>query len=110
MSGLGEAVMITWAEYGLKIENTSETTESLVIYVSVPEHSCKRNAKGSEMAAMDLAKRFKTVMTEMGVKRLTVKAAFVLVNTGRKKWLIAPISRCEKTSMEVNIKEGVIGD
>lgn len=31
MSGLGEAVMITWAEYGLKIENTSETTESLVI-------------------------------------------------------------------------------
>ena len=39
MSGLGEAVMITWAEYGLKIENTSETTESLVIYVSVPEHS-----------------------------------------------------------------------
>ena len=26
------------------------------------------------MAAMDLAKRFKTVMTEMGVKRLTVKA------------------------------------
>lgn len=56
MSGLGEAVMITWAEYGLKIENTSETTESLVIYVSVPEHSYKRNAKGSEMAAMDLAK------------------------------------------------------
>jgi ribosomal protein S11 len=74
MSSLGEAVMITWAEYGLKIENTSETTESLVIYVSVPEHSYKRSAKGSEMAAMDLAKRFKTVMTEMGVKRLTVKA------------------------------------
>ena len=74
MSGLGEAVMLTWAEYGLKIENTSETTESLVIYVSVPEHSYKGNAKGSEMAAMDLAKRFKTVMTEMGVKRLTVKA------------------------------------
>lgn len=74
MSGLGETVMITWAEYGLKIENTSETTESLMIYVSVPEHSYKRNAKGSEMAAMDLAKRFKTAMTEMGVKRLTVKA------------------------------------
>lgn len=74
MNGLGEAVMITWAEYGLKIENTSETAESLVIYVSVPEHSYKRNARGSEMAAMDLAKRFKTVMMEMGVKRLTVKA------------------------------------
>lgn len=41
MNGLGEAVMITWAEYGLKIENTSETAESLVIYVSVPEHSYK---------------------------------------------------------------------
>ena len=49
MNGLGEAVMITWAEYGLKIENTSETAESLVIYVSVPEHSYKRNARGSEI-------------------------------------------------------------
>ena len=36
MSGLGEAVMITWAEYGLKIENMSETTESLVFYLYVP--------------------------------------------------------------------------
>ena len=99
MSGLGEAVMITWAEYGLKIENTSETTESLVIYVSVPEHSYKRNAKGSEMAAMDLAKRFKTVMTEMGVKRLTVKAR---VRAG-EYWT-------KEMAMEVNIKEGVIGD
>ena len=74
MSGLGEAVMITWAEYGLKIENTSETTESLLIYVSVTQPSYKKNSKGTENAAMDLAKRFKTVMTEMGVKRLTVKA------------------------------------
>lgn len=32
MNGLGEAVMVTWAEYGLKIENTNETAESLVIY------------------------------------------------------------------------------
>lgn len=56
MNGLGEAVMVTWAEYGLKIENTSETTEALVIYISVPEHSYKRNARGSEMAAMNLAK------------------------------------------------------
>ena len=38
MSGLGEAVMITWVEYGLKIENTSETTESLVIFFCVTEH------------------------------------------------------------------------
>lgn len=56
------------------IHNTNETAESLVIYISVPEHSYKRNARGSEMAAMNLAKRFKTVMTEMGIKRLTVKA------------------------------------
>ena len=62
MNGLGEAVMVTWAEYGLKIENTSETTEALVIYISVPEHSYKRNARGSEMAAMNLAKRFKSTV------------------------------------------------
>ena len=48
MSGLGEAVMITWAEYGLKIENTSETTESLGIFLSCTEHIEQRNSKCAE--------------------------------------------------------------
>lgn len=74
MNGLGAAVMITWAGFGLKIERTEESTESLVVYISVPEHSYRKNAQDEEMAGMVLAKRFKTVMTEMGVKRLTVKS------------------------------------
>lgn len=74
MKGLGEAMMITWAGFGLRIEKTQESTESLVIYISVPEHSYHKNAKGEEMSGMTLAKRFKTTMTDMGIKRLTVKS------------------------------------
>ena len=73
-NGLGEAMMMTWAKMGLKIENEVETQESLTIYISVPEFSDERNVYGEEMSGMRLAKRFKETFIDMGVKRLTVKA------------------------------------
>lgn len=73
MSGIGEAMMITWAGFGLRIEGQNESDESLEIYISVPESSYHFNKNQEEMAGMLLAKRFKQVLTEMGVKRLTVK-------------------------------------
>lgn len=36
--------------------------------------SFHQNASGEEMSGMTLAKRFKTTLVEMGVKRLTVKS------------------------------------
>lgn len=74
INGLGEAMLMTWAEMGLKIENETETQESLTIYISVPEFSNERNVRNEEMSGMRLAKRYKEMLTEMGVKRLTVKA------------------------------------
>lgn len=74
MGTMGSVMMIVWAGLGLQIENTKENIESLEIWISVPEHSHHKNAKGEEMAGMNLAKRFKTTLVEMGVKRLTVKA------------------------------------
>ena len=74
INGLGEAMMITWAKMGLKIENEVETQESLTIYISVPEFSDERNVRNEEMSGMRLAKRFKETFIDMGVKRLTVKA------------------------------------
>lgn len=74
INDLGEAMMMTWAKMGLKIENQIETQESLTIYISVPEFSDERNVYGEEMSGMRLAKRYKEMLTEMGVKRLTVKA------------------------------------
>lgn len=73
MSGLGEGVTIAWAGFGVKTENIEETTESLTIYISVPETSDHRNVRDEMMAGDRLAKRFKEAMAEMGVKRLIVK-------------------------------------
>lgn len=74
INGLGEAMMMTWAKMGLKIENQIETQESLTIYISVPEFSDERNVHNEEMSGMRLAKRYKEMLMDMGVKRLTVKA------------------------------------
>ena len=74
INGLDEAMMMTWAKMGLKIENQIETQESLTIYISVPEFSDERNVYGEEMSGMRLAKRYKEMLIDMGIKRLTVKA------------------------------------
>lgn len=74
INGLGEAMLMTWAKMGLKIENETETQESLTIYISVPEFSDERNIHNEEMSGMRLAKRYKEMLIDMGIKRLTVKA------------------------------------
>lgn len=74
INGLGEAMLMTWAKMGLKIENENETQELLTIYISVPEFSDERNIHNEEMSGMRLAKRYKEMLIDMGIKRLTVKA------------------------------------
>ena len=65
---------IVWREFGLVIEREKESIEGLEVYISVPEDSYKINARGEKMCGMCLAKRFKQVLVEQGVKRLTVRA------------------------------------
>ena len=65
---------IVWREFGLAIEKKKESIEGLEVYISVPEDSYKINARGEKMCGMRLAKRFKQVLVEQGVKRLTVRA------------------------------------
>ena len=65
---------IVWREFGLAIEKEKESIDGLEVYISVPEDSYKVNAHGEKMCGMFLAKRFKQVLVEMGVKRLTVRA------------------------------------
>lgn len=66
INDLGEAMMMTWAKMGLKIENQIETQESLTIYISVPEFSDERNVYGEEMSGMRLAKRYKEMLYRNG--------------------------------------------
>lgn len=73
MSAIGEAMMISWAGFGVIIEHEKETEDRLEISISVPEHSYAYSNDGREMSGDALAVRFKTIMSEMGVKRLIVK-------------------------------------
>ena len=74
MKGLGESLMIVWASFGLEIEHAEETVDKLSVYISVPEFSYETKSDGTEMAGMVLAKSFKRTLSDMGVKRLVVKA------------------------------------
>ena len=67
-------MLIVFAEQGLTIENIKEEPESLTIYISVPEDGYHANVHGEIMAGKVLARRFKEVLLDMGVKRLTVKS------------------------------------
>lgn len=71
---LAATILIVWKQLGLNVERINESEKSLEIYISVPEHSYRFNSKGEEMSGDVLARRFKTAMQEMGVKRLTVKS------------------------------------
>ena len=65
---------IVWRELGLIIEKEKESIDGLEVYISVPEDTYKTDAHGEKMCGMFLAKRFKQVLIEEGVKRLTVRA------------------------------------
>lgn len=73
MRGLGEAVYIVWASFGVQIEKVNESIDNLEIFISVPKSSYHNDVQGNEMAGDLLAKRFKDKMKDMGVKRLTVR-------------------------------------
>lgn len=65
---------IVWREFGLIIEKEKESVDGLEVYISVPEDTYKTDAHGEKMCGMFLAKRFKQVLVEEGVKRLTIRA------------------------------------
>ena len=65
---------IVWREFWLVIEREKESIDGLEVYISVPEDTYKTDAHGEKMCGIFLAKRFKQVLVEEGVKRLTVRA------------------------------------
>lgn len=73
INGLGESMLIVWAEYGVIIENINESTDNLTFWISVPKYSYKFDVNNNNMSGMFLAQKFKKTLTDMGVKRLCVK-------------------------------------
>ena len=72
--GLGEAMLLTWAQLGVLIDNVEETPESLNVYISVPRSSYHRNSENEEMSGVFLARRFKNSFLSMSVKPVVVRA------------------------------------
>lgn len=73
---MGSAMYITWCGLGVEICSIKESTDALVLYISVPKDSTDLRANhssGNKMVGSFLAKRLKETLVEMGVKRLSVK-------------------------------------
>lgn len=99
MKMLREAMLITWAGFGVIIDNEVETQENYTIYISVPKSSYNKDVHGKEMSGNFLAKRFKEILTEMGIKRLTVK-----YKIRDEIW-----TEAKKQEAELNMKKQIFG-
>lgn len=71
---LGKAMLLAWAELGIRVEKHNETSGNPELYISVPEHSYRSDATNNEMAGMYLAKTIKRSFVEMGAKDVILKA------------------------------------
>ena len=66
MGMIGTAVVLAWAQLGVKIENFEESEGKATVWISVPEMSNGIDAHGNEMSGKLLIKRLKQKIAEMG--------------------------------------------
>lgn len=70
MMNEGAIMVAVWKAYGLNLVKEVEDKENnrLILFIDVPETSDKLNAHGEQMAGDVLARRFKEVLTEQGLR------------------------------------------
>ncbi|WP_300944383.1 hypothetical protein [uncultured Duncaniella sp.] len=70
MMNEGTIMVAVWKAYGLNLVKEVEDKENnrLILFIDVPETSDKLNAHGEQMAGDVLARRFKEVLTEQGLR------------------------------------------
>ena len=69
---IGQAVVITWAGYGVVIDNIVEENNKLTVYISVPKDTIatrSTSATGEKMCGAYLANRLQTTLN--GITRKT---------------------------------------
>jgi len=64
---IGQAMLITYAEMGVQIDNFDNTDTGIVFLFTVPKHSYHKDAKDIEMSGKHLASRVKHTLEKMGV-------------------------------------------
>lgn len=64
---LGKAMLITYAQMGVKIDQLEDTDDGIIFLFTVPKTSWEFDANGKEMSGKHLASRVKHTLEEMGM-------------------------------------------
>ena len=64
---LGQAMLITYAEMGVKIDMFDNTDNGIILLFTVPKNSYDKDVNNIEMSGKHLASRVKHTLEEMGV-------------------------------------------
>lgn len=64
---LGKAMLITYAQMGVKIDRFEDTDDGIIFLFTVPKTSWEFDANGKEMSGKHLASRVKETLEEMGM-------------------------------------------
>lgn len=64
---LGNAMLITYAQMGVKIDRLEDTDDGIIFLFTVPKYSWEFDAHGKEMSGKHLASRVKETLEEMGM-------------------------------------------
>ena len=64
---LGKAMLITYAQMGVKIDRLEDTDDGIIFLFTVPKTSWEWDYKCREMAGKHLATRVKNTLEEMGM-------------------------------------------
>ena len=64
---MSQAILATYARYGIQIDKVDNTDAGIIMLFSVPKNSYHKGKDDVEMAGKHLAKRIKHTLEEMGV-------------------------------------------
>jgi hypothetical protein len=101
---LGKAMLITYAQMGVKIDRLEDTDDGIIFLFTVPKTSWEFDAKGKEMSGKHLASRVKHTLEDMGMVFVDIRYGIrnehwdkakgdaakneMLKDMGYKKWQI----------------------
>ena len=82
---LGKAMLITYAEMGIKIDKMENTDDGIILLFTVPKSSWEFDANGKEMSGKHLASRVKHTLEDMGMVFADIRYAIRDEHWNREK-------------------------
>lgn len=66
-NALGNAMLVTYAQMGVKIDRLEDTDDGIIFLFTVPKSSWEFDVHGKEMSGKHLASRVKETLEDMGM-------------------------------------------